>query len=142
MRNAANRIIDTKGRQNSGSRPRVATDAVQTLPITAAEDGIRRPAFRLGRQDAGLRRSKGCERHSRDSEYTYAVPGCKAIKRWPELEAALDNGQRQLSRRMKTRQIRYISCAARPSKRQKKNEPEEDMLRKVMAGDQQNATAS
>src|SRR5260370_18916967 len=95
----------------------------------------------MGQPDAGLQQVKALMKGSPEDRDVYITLSqmYRRLKRWPEAEEALDKAE-QMSTKDEDKQYVYFLRGS-TLERQKKYEPAEDMFRKVLAGDPQNATA-
>src|ERR1700676_3927144 len=136
-------IIDT---YREGKQWQQATDtakeAVQKLPNNRSLKMVYAAQLSdMGQPDAGLQQVKGLLKGTPEDRDVYITLSqmYSRLKRWPEAEEALDKAD-QLSNKDEDKQYVYFLRGS-TLERQKKYEPAEDMFRKVLAGDPQNATA-
>ncbi|HVO80332.1 MAG TPA: tetratricopeptide repeat protein [Terriglobales bacterium] len=95
----------------------------------------------MGQPDAGLEQVKALLKGTPDDREVYITLAqmYSRLKRWPEAEAALDKAE-QLSTKPDDKE--YVDFLRGSTfERQKKYEPAEEMFRKVLVADPQNATA-
>ena len=95
----------------------------------------------MGQTDAGLEQVKSLLKGTPDDREVYITLAqmYSRLKRWPEAEQALDKAE-QLSTKPDDKE--YVDfLRASTLERQKKYEPAEEMFRKVVSADPQNATA-
>ncbi len=95
----------------------------------------------MGQPDAGLQQVKSLLKGTPEDRDVYITLSqmYSRLKRWPEAEAALDKAE-QLSSKDEDKQYVYFLRGS-TYERQKKYDRAEEMFRKVLAGDPQNATA-
>ncbi len=120
----------------------VAKEATQKLPkdrglkmVYAAQ------VADMGQPDLGLQQVKSLLTGTADDREVYITLAqmCSRLKRWPEAEAALDKAE-QLSAKPDDKEYVYFLRGS-TYERQKKYEPAEEMFRKVLGTNPQNATA-
>jgi len=119
-----------------------AKEAVQKLPNNRSLKMVYAAQLSdMGQPDAGLQQVKALlKRTAEDREVYIALSQMYSrLKRWPEAEQALDKAE-QLSTKDEDKEYVYFLRGS-TYERQKKYEPAEEMFRKVVAGDPQNATA-
>jgi tetratricopeptide (TPR) repeat protein len=94
-----------------------------------------------GQADAGLQQVKALLKGAPEDREVYITLSqmYSRLKRWPEAEDALDKAEK-LSTKDEDREYIYFLRGS-TYERQKKYEPAEEMFRKVLGGDPQNATA-
>jgi tetratricopeptide (TPR) repeat protein len=95
----------------------------------------------MGQPDAGLQQVKSLLKGTPEDREVYITLSqmYSRLKRWPEAEEALDKAE-QLSTKDEDKEYVYFLRGS-TYERQKKYEPAEEMFRKVLGGDPQNATA-
>jgi tetratricopeptide (TPR) repeat protein len=95
----------------------------------------------MGQPDAGLQQVKSLLKGAPEDREVYITLSqmYSRLKRWPEAEEALDKAE-QLSTKDEDKEYVYFLRGS-TYERQKKYEPAEEMFRKVLGGDPQNATA-
>ena len=119
-----------------------AKEAVQKLPNDRALKMVYAAQLAdMGQPDAGLDQVKSLLKGTPEDRDVYITLSqmYSRLKRWPEAEEALDKAE-PLSTKDEDRQYIYFLRGS-TYERQKKYEPAEEMFRKVLAGDPQNATA-
>src|SRR5882757_4293529 len=136
-------IIDT---YREGKQWQQATDtakeAVQKLPNDRPLKMVYAAQLAdTGQADAGLQQVKSLLKGTPEDREVYITLSqmYSRLKRWPEAEAALDKAE-PLSAKDEDKQYIYFLRGS-TYERQKKYEPAEEMFRKVLTGDPQNATA-
>ncbi len=96
----------------------------------------------MGQADSGLQQVKGLLKGGSPEDrevYITLAQMYSRLKRWPDAEEALDKAE-QLSSKDDDKQYVYFLRGS-TYERQKRYEPAEEMFRKVLGGDPQNATA-
>jgi predicted Zn-dependent protease len=119
-----------------------AREAVQKLPNNRSLKMVYAAQLSdMGQADAGLQQVKALLKGTPEDRDVYITLSqmYSRLKRWPEAEAALDKAE-QLSTKDEDKQYVYFLRGS-TYERQKKYDPAEEMFRKVLAGDPQNATA-
>ena len=119
-----------------------AKEAVQKLPNNRGLKMVYAAQLAdMGQPDAGLQQVKSLLKGTPEDRDVYITLSqmYSRLKRWPEAEEALDKAE-QLSTKDEDKQYVYFLRGS-TFERQKKYEPAEEMFRKVLAGDPQNATA-
>jgi tetratricopeptide (TPR) repeat protein len=119
-----------------------AKEAVQKLPNNRALKMVYASQLAdMGQPDAGLDQVKSLLKGTPEDRDVYITLSqmYSRLKRWPEAEQALDKAE-PLSTKDEDKQYIYFLRGS-TYERQKKYEPAEEMFRKVLAGDPQNATA-
>ena len=119
-----------------------AKEAVQKLPNNRALKMVYAAQLAdMGQPDAGLDQVKSLLKGTPEDRDVYITLSqmYSRLKRWPEAEAALDKAE-PLSSKDEDKQYIYFLRGS-TFERQKKYEPAEEMFRKVLASDPQNATA-
>jgi tetratricopeptide (TPR) repeat protein len=119
-----------------------AKEAVQKLPNNRALKMVYASQLAdMGQPDAGLEQVKSLLKGTPEDRDVYITLSqmYSRLKRWPEAEQALDKAE-PLSAKDEDKQYIYFLRGS-TYERQKKYEPAEEMFRKVLAGDPQNATA-
>ena len=119
-----------------------AKEAVQKLPNNRSLKMVYAAQLSdMGQPDAGLQQVKSLLKGTPDDRDVYITLSqmYSRLKRWPDAEAALDKAE-QLSTKDEDKQYVYFLRGS-TYERQKKYDQAEEMFRKVLAGDPQNATA-
>ncbi len=119
-----------------------AKEAVQKLPNNRALKMVYAAQLAdMGQADAGLQQVKSLLSGAPEDRDVYITLSqmYSRLKRWPEAEEALDKAE-PLSSKDEDKQYIYFLRGS-TFERQKKYEPAEEMFRKVLAVDPQNATA-
>ena len=119
-----------------------AKEAVQKLPNNRPLKMVYAAQLAdMGQPDAGLQQVKSLLKGASEDRDVYITLSqmYSRLKRWPEAEDALDKAE-PLSSKDEDKQYIYFLRGS-TYERQKKYEPAEDMFRKVLAVDPQNATA-
>ncbi|MGA8312113.1 MAG: tetratricopeptide repeat protein [Terriglobales bacterium] len=119
-----------------------AKEAVQKLPNDRSLKMVYAAQLAdMGQPDAGLQQVKSLLKGTPEDRDVYITLSqmYSRLKRWPEAEEALDKAE-QLSTKDEDKQYIYFLRGS-TFERQKKYEQAEDMFRKVLAGDPQNASA-
>ena len=119
-----------------------AKEAVQKLPNNRSLKMVYAAQLSdMGQADAGLQQVKALLKGTPEDRDVYITLSqmYSRLKRWPEAEAALDKAE-QLSTKDEDKQYVYFLRGS-TYERQKKYDLAEEMFRKVLAGDPQNATA-
>ncbi len=119
-----------------------AKEAVQKLPNDRALKMVYAAQLAdTGQADAGLQQVKSLLKGGPEDREVYITLSqmYSRLKRWPEAEEALDKAE-PLSTKDEDKQYIYFLRGS-TYERQKKYEHAEEMFRKVLAGDPQNATA-
>jgi tetratricopeptide (TPR) repeat protein len=136
-------IIDT---YREGKQWQQATDAAkeatQKLPNNRSLKMVYAAQLSdMGQADAGLQQVKSLLKGVPEDREVYIALSqmYSRLKRWPEAEAALDEAEK-LSTKDEDREYVFFLRGS-TYERQKKYEPAEEMFRKVLGGDPQNATA-
>jgi tetratricopeptide (TPR) repeat protein len=136
-------IIDT---YREGKQWQQATDAAkeatQKLPNNRSLKMVYAAQLSdMGQADAGLQQVKFLLKGAPEDREVYITLSqmYSRLKRWPEAEEALDKAER-LSTKDEDKEYIYFLRGS-TYERQKKYEPAEEMFRKVLGGDPQNATA-
>jgi tetratricopeptide (TPR) repeat protein len=136
-------IIDT---YREGKQWQQATDAAkeatQKLPNNRSLKMVYAAQLSdMGQADAGLQQVKSLLKGAPEDREVYITLSQmhSRLKRWPEAEEALDKAER-LSTKDEDKEYIYFLRGS-TYERQKKYEPAEEMFRKVLGGDPQNATA-
>jgi tetratricopeptide (TPR) repeat protein len=119
-----------------------AKEAVQKLPNNRSLKMVYAAQLSdMGQPDAGLQQVKALLKGAPEDREVYITLSQmdSRLKRWTDAEEALDKAE-QLSTKEEDKQYIYFLRGS-TYERQKKYEPAEEMFRKVLAGDPQNATA-
>jgi len=119
-----------------------AKEAVQKLPNDRGLKMVYAAQLAdMGQPDAGLQQVKALLKGTADDREVYITLAqmYSRIKRWPEAEEALNKAE-QFSTKQDDKEYVYFLRGS-TYERQKKYEPAEEMFRKVLLGDPQNATA-
>ncbi len=119
-----------------------AKEAVQKLPNNRSMKMVYAAQLSdMGQPDAGLQQVKSLLKGTPEDRDVYITLSqmYSRLKRWPEAEAALDKAE-QLSTKDEDKQYVYFLRGS-TYERQKKYDQAEEMFRKVLVGDPQNATA-
>jgi tetratricopeptide (TPR) repeat protein len=119
-----------------------AKEAVQKLPNDRSLKMVYAAQLAdMGQPDAGLQQVKSLLKGTPEDRDVYITLSqmYSRLKRWPEAEEALDKAE-QLSTKDEDKQYIYFLRGS-TFERQKKYEQAEEMFRKVLAGDPQNASA-
>ncbi len=119
-----------------------AKEAVQKLPNDRSLKMVYAAQLAdMGQPDAGLQQVKSLLKGAPEDRDVYITLSqmYSRLKRWPEAEEALDKAE-QLSSKDEDKQYIYFLRGS-TFERQKKYDPAEEMFRKVLTGDPQNASA-
>jgi tetratricopeptide (TPR) repeat protein len=120
----------------------VAREATQKLPKDRGLKMVYAAQLAdMGQQDAGLEQVKSLLKGTSEDREVYITLAqmYSRLKRWPEAEESLDKAD-QFSTKLEDKE--YLDFLRGSTlERQKKYEPAEEMFRKVLAADPQNATA-
>jgi tetratricopeptide (TPR) repeat protein len=119
-----------------------AKEAVQKLPNNRSMKMVYAAQLSdMGQPDAGLQQVKSLLKGTPEDRDVYITLSqmYSRLKRWPDAEAALDKAE-QLSTKDEDKQYVYFLRGS-TYERQKKYDQAEEMFRKVLVGDPQNATA-
>jgi tetratricopeptide (TPR) repeat protein len=119
-----------------------AKEAVQKLPNDRSMKMVYAAQLSdMGQPDAGLQQVKSLLKGTPEDRDVYITLSqmYSRLKRWPEAEAALDKAE-QLSTKDEDKQYVYFLRGS-TYEREKKYDQAEEMFRKVLVGDPQNATA-
>jgi tetratricopeptide (TPR) repeat protein len=119
-----------------------AKEAVQKLPNDRGLKMVYAAQLAdMGKGDAGLQQVKALLKGTPDDREIYVTLAqmYSRLRRWPEAEEALDKAE-QLSSKPDEKEYMYFLRGS-TYERQKKYEQAEEMFRKVLVGDPQNATA-
>src|SRR5712664_2846710 len=119
-----------------------AKEAVQKLPNDRSLKMVYAAQLAdMGQPDAGLQQVKSLLKGTPEDRDVYITLSqmYSRLKRWPEAEEALDKAE-QLSSKDEDKQYIYFLRGS-TFERQKKYDPAEEMFRKVLTGDPQNASA-
>ncbi|HMH08930.1 MAG TPA: tetratricopeptide repeat protein [Terriglobales bacterium] len=119
-----------------------AKEAVQKLPNDRSMKMVYAAQLAdMGQPDAGLQQVKSLLKGAPEDRDVYITLSqmYSRLKRWPDAEEALDKAE-PLSAKEEDKQYIYFLRGS-TYERQKKYDPAEEMFRKVLVGDPQNATA-
>jgi tetratricopeptide (TPR) repeat protein len=136
-------IIDTYRESKQWQQAtEAAKEATQKLPNNRSLKMVYAAQLAdMGQPDTGLQQVKALLKGTPEDREVYITLSqmYSRLKRWPEAEEALNQAE-QLSTKDEDKQYVYFLRGS-TYERQKKYEPAEEMFRKVLGGDPQNATA-
>ena len=140
---ATSRSSTPTAKPSSGSRPRTPPrKRCRSCPMTARLKMVYAAQLAdMGQPDAGLQQVKSLLKGTPEDRDVYITLAqmYSRLKRWPEAEETLDKAE-PLSTKEEDKHYVYFLRGS-TYERQKKYEPAEEMFRKVLANDPQNATA-